>query len=58
MNVVELEVRMSIKFTPSSNKLRLMSGILHIPIIISQEQLIRSVMPQMATITCKLGPEA
>jgi hypothetical protein len=35
-----------------------MSGIPQIPIIISHEQPIKSVMPQMAIVTCKFGPEA
>jgi hypothetical protein len=37
MNDVQLEVRMSKKFTPSSSKLKLMNGIPQIPIIVSQE---------------------
>ncbi len=38
MNDVQLEVRMSKKFTPSSSRFKLMSGIPKIPIIVSQDQ--------------------
>jgi hypothetical protein len=48
---------MSREFTPSSNMLKLMSGILQIPIVVSQKQLIRYVMPKITTIVCKLGQE-
>lgn len=48
---------MSIEFTPSSKKPRLVSGILQIPIIVSHEQQMRSVMPETTTIAYKLGQE-
>ncbi len=38
MNVVQLEARLFRELTPSFKVLKMMSGIPHIPIIISQEQ--------------------
>jgi hypothetical protein len=49
---------MSKKFTPSSIRLRLMSGILHIPNIVSQEQLVGSMMLKTFIVTCKFGTKA
>jgi hypothetical protein len=58
MNAVQLEARMSKGFTPSSIRLRLMSGIPQIPTIVSQEQLISSMMPKIVVVACKLGTKA
>jgi hypothetical protein len=58
MNVVQLEARTSKKFTPSSIRFRLMNGIPQIPTIVSQELLIRSMMPKMVVVACKLGTKA
>jgi hypothetical protein len=35
-----------------------MSGIPHIPIIVSHKQQIRSIMPQTTIVTCKFGQKA
>ncbi len=58
MNVVQLEAMRFKEFTPSSRRPRLMSGIPHIPIIVSHKQQIRSIMPQTTIVTCKLGQKA
>ncbi len=58
MNVVQLEATRSRKCTPSSRRPRLMSGIPHIPIIVSHKQQIRSIMPQTTIVTCKFRQKA
>jgi hypothetical protein len=55
MNVVQLEAKMSKEFTPSSIRLKLMSGIPQIPTIVSQEQLIRSMMLEIAIVAWNKG---
>jgi hypothetical protein len=57
MNVVLLEVKMSKEFTPSLSKIRLINGIPQIPIIVSQEQQIRSVMLEITIVAYKFGQE-
>jgi len=49
---------MSRKFTPSSIRLKLMNGIPQIPNIVSQEQLVGSMMPKIIIVACKLRMEA
>jgi hypothetical protein len=58
MNVVQLEARLFRELTPSFKVLKMMSGIPHIPIIVSQKQHIGSMMPNIIIIACKLGQKS
>jgi hypothetical protein len=49
---------MSTEFTPSSIMLKLMNGIPQIVNIVSQEQLVGSMMPEIIIVACKCRTEA
>jgi hypothetical protein len=57
MIVVQLEAKSSRELGPSSRMPIMMSGIPQIPIIVSQEQQVRFVMPDTIVIVCKLRQE-